>query len=219
LPSCQVNHPSSILVASFAIHRKKSKRCCIAALSLAICLYHNTAQTHKAKTTNSNPFITTNKMTAQNLHSEEIQVPDMFVCPLTLDLMQDPVISKYGQSYEREAILQWLTEGHTVCPLTRRRLEMRDIITNHKLRAEIRKWQVQNEQDVTVFVAPTREVKFCGLIAIPEKDSDSTDRTEDDIELDIDERPSPEGRDVHHRRRTRGHHHRGERRGIWNFLR
>lgn len=30
--------------------------------------------------------------------------PDHFICPITLQLMEDPVISKYGHSYERSAI-------------------------------------------------------------------------------------------------------------------
>ena len=44
-------------------------------------------------------------------------VPDQFLCPITCDIMSDPVITADGQTYERAAIEEWL-ERHTTSPST-----------------------------------------------------------------------------------------------------
>ena len=84
-------------------------------------------------------------------HSEEEEtnltvVPSEFTCPLTLSIMRDPVISKYGQSYERESILRWLST-HSDCPMTRQPLSLKNLITNYSLQARIRRWQIENNQE------------------------------------------------------------------------
>ena len=37
-----------------------------------------------------------------------IQPPEKFICPLTLEVMEHPVMSKYGHNFERSAIMEWL---------------------------------------------------------------------------------------------------------------
>ena len=45
-------------------------------------------------------------------------LPDVFFCPITMDLMTDPVIDKDGLTYERHAIMQWIqVKGSS--PITR----------------------------------------------------------------------------------------------------
>ncbi|MCC2667386.1 MAG: hypothetical protein K0S63_1302, partial [Gammaproteobacteria bacterium] len=54
----------------------------------------------------------------QNLHIEEkheyvkdefnIEVPDAFECPITAEIMLDPLMASDGHSYERIAIEKWL---------------------------------------------------------------------------------------------------------------
>jgi U-box domain len=44
-------------------------------------------------------------------------IPVEYMCPLTLDWIQDPVVSVSGHSYSRLAILEWLTKSKTD-PLT-----------------------------------------------------------------------------------------------------
>lgn len=39
--------------------------------------------------------------------SAELTEPDAFCCPITKELMTDPVMTKDGHSYERHAIEQW----------------------------------------------------------------------------------------------------------------
>jgi len=122
----------------------------------------------------------THTMMMTAIAEQEVEFPEEFICPLTMQLMQDPVMSRYGQSYERDAILSWLSRGHDECPCTRQPLRLRDLVTNHKLRQQIHKWQLENQEDVTVFAIADDEVKVFGFITVPEKDIDMTERTEDD---------------------------------------
>ena len=79
----------------------------------------------------------------------DVQIPSKFVCPLTLELMTDPLMSKYGHHFNRNAILEWLGNGNTTCPLTRKPLMPSNLIPNGNLRLEIRSWQRQNGLEVT----------------------------------------------------------------------
>ena len=45
-----------------------------------------------------------------NLELQE--TPSVFICPISLDPMQDPVTLCTGQTYERSNILKWLTREH-----------------------------------------------------------------------------------------------------------
>jgi hypothetical protein len=44
--------------------------------------------------------------------------PDDFRCPISLELMTDPVILPSGHTFERRSIQRWLDEGHLTCPVT-----------------------------------------------------------------------------------------------------
>ncbi|KAI4354453.1 hypothetical protein L6164_003313 [Bauhinia variegata] len=45
-------------------------------------------------------------------------IPDEFRCPVSLELMKDPVIISTGQTYERGCIKNWLEAGHGTCTKT-----------------------------------------------------------------------------------------------------
>jgi hypothetical protein len=110
----------------------------------------------------------------------EIEAPDEFVCSISLEVMSDPVMSRYGQSFERYAILQWLNKGHGVCPLSRRPMSLQDLVTNNALRLKIQEWQEANGQEVKVVVKTRRDQHVYGFITLPTKDEDSTERTVDE---------------------------------------
>jgi hypothetical protein len=108
----------------------------------------------------------------------EIEAPEEYLCPLTLDVMTDPVMSKYGQSFERSEILRWLRSGHGVCPLSRRPLSLQDLVTNHALKLRISEWRKEHGEEDTVSV----QRSLChvyGFITLPTKD-EATDRTVDE---------------------------------------
>ena len=74
-------------------------------------------------------------------------VPDAFICPITTEIMICPVMTKTGQSFDREAILEWLTHHSNTCPLTRTPLNASNLVPNHALRFRIEVWCRANEQE------------------------------------------------------------------------
>eukprot|EP00252_Welwitschia_mirabilis_P006663 TRINITY_DN17551_c0_g1_i1.p1 TRINITY_DN17551_c0_g1~~TRINITY_DN17551_c0_g1_i1.p1 ORF type:complete len:695 (+),score=39.47 TRINITY_DN17551_c0_g1_i1:84-2168(+) len=67
-------------------------------------------------------------------------VPDDFRCPISLDLMRDPVIVSTGQTYDRTSITRWIEEGHQTCPKSGQVLVHTNLIPNHALRNLIQRW-------------------------------------------------------------------------------
>ncbi|XP_050211221.1 U-box domain-containing protein 26-like [Mercurialis annua] len=73
-----------------------------------------------------------------------IQIPYHFRCPISLELMRDPVIVGTGQTYDRSSIESWVATGNTTCPVTRVPLADFTLIPNHTLRRLIQDWCVAN---------------------------------------------------------------------------
>ncbi|KAK8626864.1 hypothetical protein V6N13_134494 [Hibiscus sabdariffa] len=72
------------------------------------------------------------------------QVPYHFRCPISLELMRDPVTLATGQTYDRASIESWAATGNTTCPVTRAPLSDFTLIPNHTLRRLIQDWCVGN---------------------------------------------------------------------------
>jgi len=58
--------------------------------------------------------------------------PEAFVCPITKEIMRDPVVDSDGVSYERAAVEAWVRE-HGTSPVTRRPLSLSDLRPNRAL--------------------------------------------------------------------------------------
>ncbi|KAK0606036.1 hypothetical protein LWI29_033408 [Acer saccharum] len=67
-------------------------------------------------------------------------LPDDFRCPISLELMKDPVIVSTGQTYERSCIEKWLEAGHGTCPKTQQSLNSNALTPNFALRSLIAQW-------------------------------------------------------------------------------
>ena len=61
------------------------------------------------------------------------EIPKEFICPISRKIMQDPVITIDGHTYERVEIEQWL-QNHDISPLGGIRLENKILIPNIALR-------------------------------------------------------------------------------------
>ncbi|KAL8116067.1 U-box domain-containing protein 13-like [Apium graveolens] len=68
------------------------------------------------------------------------KIPEDFRCPISLELMVDPVIVSTGQTYERSCIEKWLEAGHGTCPKTQQTLSSLSLTPNYVLRSLIAQW-------------------------------------------------------------------------------
>ncbi|XWS59378.1 hypothetical protein CRYUN_Cryun08bG0116700 [Craigia yunnanensis] len=77
---------------------------------------------------------------------DDIEVPKYFICPISLQIMKDPVTTITGITYDRESIEQWLLKGkNTSCPVTQQPLSRHfDLTPNHTLRRLIQAWCTEN---------------------------------------------------------------------------
>lgn len=74
---------------------------------------------------------------------------DAFICPLTKQIMRDPVTLENGQTFERSAIEKWFKEcrengRRMVCPLTLKELRSTDLNPSIALRHTIEEWDARN---------------------------------------------------------------------------
>ena len=68
-------------------------------------------------------------------------IPSAFFCPITGQIMQDPVmVVEVGYTYEKAAILEWFQRGHSTCPDTGKELESLEILENRTLRQAIEEY-------------------------------------------------------------------------------
>lgn len=77
---------------------------------------------------------------------DEIEVPPFFICPISLEMMKDPVTIATGITYDRESIEKWIfTEKNNICPATKQVLSKpADLTPNHTLRRLIQSWCTLN---------------------------------------------------------------------------
>jgi len=64
-------------------------------------------------------------------------IPDECFCPITQEIMEDPVIAQDGHTYERQAIKRWLDMGKRISPKTGARLLSTELTPNHTMRSLI----------------------------------------------------------------------------------
>lgn len=77
---------------------------------------------------------------------DDIEIPQYFICPISLQIMKDPVTAITGITYDRESIEHWLFKTkNTTCPVSKQPLPKESNLTpNHTLRRLIQAWCTQN---------------------------------------------------------------------------
>ena len=70
----------------------------------------------------------------------EAVIPPDFRCPISLDLMRDPVVVATGQTYDRDSIKLWIDSGHATCPKTGQTLAHTELVPNLGLKNLIAMW-------------------------------------------------------------------------------
>ncbi|AYU80566.1 U-box domain protein, putative [Leishmania donovani] len=81
------------------------------------------------------------------------------LCALTGAIMKNPVSSPYGQTYEKEAIMNWLEQNGSVCPITGRPLTAAQLNPNTAVATKIMQ-QIVRQTMATQLVAEDDMYKF-----------------------------------------------------------
>uniref|UniRef100_A0A1J3IZ63 U-box domain-containing protein n=2 Tax=Noccaea caerulescens TaxID=107243 RepID=A0A1J3IZ63_NOCCA len=108
---------------------------------------------------------------------EEIIIPSQFQCPISYELMKDPVIIASGITYDRESIETWFESGNQTCPVTNTVLTTSEQIPNHAIRRMIQGWCVANKgSSLDRIPTPRVPVTSHQVVEIREKLSSGTRR-------------------------------------------
>ncbi|CAB9507325.1 U-box domain-containing protein 12 [Seminavis robusta] len=91
-------------------------------------------------------------MIPQDDTSGSINVPRSFICPLTFEAMVDPVIDSEGNTFERQALLHWLSL-YGLSPVSRQPLNANLVVPNFALRDTIHEmmgsaWVAQRTEEL-----------------------------------------------------------------------
>ncbi|KAL8218860.1 hypothetical protein R6Q57_022233 [Mikania cordata] len=70
--------------------------------------------------------------------------PEELRCPISLQLMYDPVIIASGQTYERICIEKWFSDGHNTCPKTQQQLAHLGLTPNYCVKGLVTSWCEHN---------------------------------------------------------------------------
>lgn len=113
----------------------------------------DSSTTHKTNEADDETDNLTNKSLEEMKKPDALAIPDDFRCPISLELMRDPVIVSTGQTYERSFIQRWIDCGNRTCPKTQQKLENLTLTPNYVLRSLIMHWcedhQVEQPQGLT----------------------------------------------------------------------
>lgn len=80
----------------------------------------------------------------KSLGNQPLEPLQSFYCPITRDVMVDPVETSSGQTFERSAIEKWFSDGNSLCPLTMTVLDTSILRPNKTLRQSIEEWKDRN---------------------------------------------------------------------------
>lgn len=80
----------------------------------------------------------------QGIADAFVAIPKDFCCPISLDLMKDPVIVSTGQTYDRASITRWMQGGHCTCPKSGQMFVNSKLVPNRALRNLMKQWCLAN---------------------------------------------------------------------------
>lgn len=88
----------------------------------------------------------------------DVTVPNEYLCPIELSIMNDPVICADGNTYERRSIEKWF-EKSVLSPLTGIPLNTKQVIPNMALRKLIHQFYKENDKRKKIIKKAETEIK------------------------------------------------------------
>lgn len=91
------------------------------------------------------------------------ETPNEFLCPITCEIMKDPVIATDGHTYERDAITQWFKGGHRRSPKTNQVIS-NCLFPNYNLKSLISDYRGKKTVTDKFRKGPTSKVDLVNLV-------------------------------------------------------
>ena len=85
--------------------------------------------------------------------------PQEFYCPITTEVMREPVLAADGRTYERDAIEQWLASNST-SPMTREPMESTKLLPNLALKTLIREHEASVQAQLLATAEPLKAARM-----------------------------------------------------------
>jgi hypothetical protein len=93
-----------------------------------------------------------------NFETPSFLNPEDFRCPISLELMTDPVTISTGQTYDRVSIQKWLQAGNLLCPKTGEILTNTELVPNSSLRKLIQHFCSDNGVSLSTSRKKNRDI-------------------------------------------------------------
>lgn len=77
-----------------------------------------------------------------NMFVSSLNVDD-FRCPISLEIMSDPVTLATGHTYDRSSIEKWFRSGNLTCPKTGQKVDSGNVVSNLCMRSIIKQYCLQ----------------------------------------------------------------------------
>ncbi|KAI3733525.1 hypothetical protein L6452_12968 [Arctium lappa] len=81
---------------------------------------------------------------------------DDFRCPISLEIMSDPVTLTTGHTYDRSSIERWFRSGNSTCPKTGEKVNSGNLVSNSCLRSVIKRHHLEKGISVAEYVGSNR---------------------------------------------------------------
>ena len=82
----------------------------------------------------------------------EENVPECFICPISHEIMETPVVTPCGHTFEKVQLLQWVNSGHSNCPTCQKDLKLNsnpnNWSINYAIKSQIDEWKQKNIESV-----------------------------------------------------------------------
>lgn len=82
-----------------------------------------------------------------------------FRCPISHQIMREPVTVATGHTYDRDSISKWINSGHRTCPKSGWMLTHMALIPNYNLKSLIHQWHQDNNIPSYKFMASSSELE------------------------------------------------------------
>ncbi len=68
---------------------------------------------------------------------EDNDIYKSILCPITFELMEDPVMASDGHTYDKKAIEEWFNKGKQTSPMTGKKLQNKNLLVNYSIKSII----------------------------------------------------------------------------------